>query len=140
MEQNWFPVKTQSGNEIELNFDVLLKALGVLLKLAPQELRSPPDFLDACYRQKIGLQEAFGKIESGESDNPVDIMSDEYKTAGDACKNCYASPETCKIRETDSVGNEECIKRRERYADENCEGDVSEGGGSRRNHVDAETA
>ena len=42
--------------EFSINWGIIRRALEVLLKLAPQELRSPPEYLDEIYEVKRGLK------------------------------------------------------------------------------------
>ncbi len=89
---------------------MLIKALGVLLKLAPAELRTPDEYLDECYNQKLILKDMEREVLNANASlldaNLVDV------SVKIPCSTCHASPETCAINE---VGSEECHRRREDY-------------------------
>lgn len=107
--------------EVTLNWGVIRRALDVLLKLAPQELRSPEDFLDTVYEQKKALRELYtAELDAGFKE----VVSTIERIARPVeCVECFADPDTCPYMPINQesiaeiIGGEDCLKRRKEYAD-----------------------
>ena len=103
--------------EFSINWGVIKRALDVLLKLAPQELRSPPDYLDEIYDAKRKLRKVFEKEQLAKYEKELEmevILPNEIMvTDEEECKNCYADAVNC--GRLIMPGDERCIQRRARY-------------------------
>jgi hypothetical protein len=101
-----------TGTKIELDWDVLRRSLDVLLKLAPPELRTPPDFLDEVYEQKKMLSNLFNDVAQKEAfeDGKTIIGDLDSEEENDRCFDCHAY-KGCEY----AIGSDNCIQRREEF-------------------------
>lgn len=100
--------------EFSINWGIIRRALEVLLKLAPQELRSPPEYLDEIYEVKRGLKaiyEAEQMEKYSEELNMELVPQDEIKPA--VCVNCHVDVKECGVEIF--PGSEGCFRRRSKY-------------------------
>ena len=87
----------------------------MLLKLAPPELRTPDEFLDECYQQKIALKDAANDVIWYIDAELAEEKERDYKNLERPLKcnnrNCHADFLACEFE----PGTDECYKRREEY-------------------------